>query len=434
MTATGVAATGSAMRIAIVGAGYSGTMAAVEAKRACPADEVVLVEKSGRFAAGAAYATRSPSHLLNVRARSMSAFADAPDDFADWLEREGLGGPETFARRRDYARYLAGILERSGAGRVEGEAVAVEGKTLVLASGERLGFDALVLAGGNYPGRTPARLGIETVDDPWGPGGTKAIARLAKQAGDLLLLGTGLTMVDVALSLEDAGFQGRMIAVSRRGLVPRAHEEPPSPPLDTPPPTGLLASMRHVRSLRPWRAGVDSLRPHSIALWRGFTPAERSRFLRHARPWWDVHRHRIAPPVAARVAALRDSGRLDIYAGRVRQEGEEVTIALRGGGEVQRSFAAAFNCTGPEGAIARVEDPLVRQLLASGQARPDPLGAGLDVDEASHLVGADGVPSPRLFAVGPPTRGAFWEIVAVPDIRRQVQGVAGAIALLGERN
>jgi uncharacterized NAD(P)/FAD-binding protein YdhS len=238
----------------------------------------------------------------------------------------------------------------------------------------------------------------------------------------------------VALSLDDSGFAGRMTAVSRRGLVPRAHEEPPSPPLETPPPTGLLALMRHVRSLSPWRAGVDSLRPHSIALWRGFTPAERSRFLRHARPWWDVHRHRIAPPVAARIAALRESGRLEVLAGRVRQEGEAVTIALRRGGEIRRLFAAAVNCTGPEGAIGRVEDPLIRQLLASGRARPDPLGAGLDVDQASHLVGSDGAPSPRLFAVGPPTRGAFWEIVAVPDIRTQVCSVANAIALLGERD
>src|SRR4051794_17185040 len=140
------------MKLVVVGAGYSGTMAAVEAERACPAAEVSLVERRGRFAAGAAYSTTNPSHLLNVRARSMSAFADAPDDFASWLERQGLGGPETFARRRDYARYLAEILERSETRRIDGEAVAVEGKALVLASGDRLAFDALVLAGGNYPG------------------------------------------------------------------------------------------------------------------------------------------------------------------------------------------------------------------------------------------------------------------------------------------
>jgi uncharacterized NAD(P)/FAD-binding protein YdhS len=422
------------MRIAIVGAGYSGTLAAVEAKRACAHADVVLVEKSGRFARGAAYGTTSASHFLNVRARSMSAFADAPDHFAEWLTREGLGGRGDFARRRDFARYLSEILDGAEVRRVAGEAVAVEGSELVLASGERVRFDALVLAGGNYPGRMPARLSIRVVDDPWGPEGAAAVKRLAEQAGDVLLMGTGLTMVDVALSLDDAGFEGKMAAVSRRGLVPRPHEEPPSPPLTDAPPARLGALVRHVRRLAPWRAGVDSLRPHTIDLWRGFSEAEKQRFLRHLRPWWDVHRHRLAPPVAARIDALRDSGRLEVLAGRVRQEGDEIVVALRGGGERRGAFAGAINCTGPEGAIGRVEDPLVRQMIARGAARPDALGIGLDVDERSRLVGADGAASPRLFAVGPPTRGAYWEVVAVPEIRRQVRGVAESLALLGERD
>jgi uncharacterized NAD(P)/FAD-binding protein YdhS len=417
------------MRVAVVGGGYSGTMAAVEAARALPAAEVILVEKSGRFAAGAAYSTTSPSHLLNVRARSMSAFADEPGHFVDWVEREGLGGWDTFARRRDYHRYLAGILDGSPVRRVAGEAVAAEGAELALASGDRLAFDALVMAGGNYGGRLPARLSLPHVDDPWSPDGAAAVARLAGADGDLLLVGTGLTMVDVALSLEDSGFAGRMLAVSRRGLVPRPHEEPPSPPLEDEPPARLGALVRHVRRGRPWRAAVDSLRPHSAALWQGLSEAEQRRFLRHLRPWWDVHRHRIAPPVARRIEALRASGRLEVAAGRIaREAGGEVTIARRGGGEIRRAFAAAINCTGPEGRIDRIGDPLVRQMIEAGRARPDRLGLGLEVDRRSRLVGADGAPSPRLFAVGPLTKGAFWEIVAVPDIRHQVRDVARTLA------
>ncbi|HEY0414187.1 MAG TPA: FAD/NAD(P)-binding protein [Allosphingosinicella sp.] len=417
------------MKIVIVGAGYSGTMAAVEISLALPSAEVALVEKRGRFAAGAAYSTTSPSHLLNVRARSMSAFAGDPGHFSAWAEREGLGGAGTFVARRDYRRYLAGILEAAAVRRVAGEAVAAEGAALRLASGERLGFDALVLAGGNYGGRLPASLSIPVVDDPWSAGGAAAIAALAGQDGEMLLVGTGLTMVDVALSLDDAGFGGRMLAVSRRGLVPRPHEEPPSPPLDGAAPRRLLALLRHVRAGTPWRAAVDSLRPHSIALWQGLDEAEKRRFLRHLRPWWDVHRHRIAPPVARRIEALRAAGRLEVVAGRIAGEADgAVTIARRGGGELRRAFAAAVNCTGPEGRIERVADPLVRQLIASGRARPDSLGLGLDVDAQSRLVGADGAPSPHLFAVGPLTKGAFWEIVAVPDIRGQVLGVARTLA------
>jgi uncharacterized NAD(P)/FAD-binding protein YdhS len=417
------------MRVAVVGGGYSGTMAAVEIARALPGADVCLIEKRDRFAAGAAYSTSSPSHLLNVRARSMSAFAEDPDHFTRWLQSEGLGGWDTFARRRDYHRYLAAILDGAAVRRVAGEAVAIRGSELALASGEAIAFDALVLAGGNYPGRLPARLAIKTIDDPWSAAGLEAIALLARQEGEVLLAGTGLTMIDVALTLDDAGFGGRMLAVSRRGLVPRPQEGSPDAPLAGEPPPRLMDLVRHVRAGRPWRAAVDSLRPHSAALWQGFGESEKRRFLRHLRPWWDVHRHRIAPAVARRIEALRASGRLEVAAGRIGAgSGEETIVALRGGGTLRRRFVAAVNCTGPEGNIARVEDPLVRQAIASGRARPDRLGLGLEVDGESRLIDADGAASPCLFAVGPLSKGAFWEIVAVPDIRHQLLGVARTLA------
>jgi uncharacterized NAD(P)/FAD-binding protein YdhS len=416
------------MRVAIVGAGYSGTIAAVELARAAPGADIFLVEKSGRFGEGAAYSTRSPGHLLNVRARNMSAFADAPNDFANWAAERGFG-PDDYVPRRDYRAYLqAALAAVPGVKRVAGEAVAIEEGALLLASGDRLRADAIILAGGNFPSSLPAALGARCVDDPWSADARDAIAEAAAAGGEVLLVGTGLTMVDMVISLEEAGFAGRITACSRRGLVPRPHCDPPVEPLEREPPQRLAALVREVRSQGPWRGSVDGLRPHSVALWRGFSDAERKRFLRHLRPWWDVHRHRIAPAVAARIEAMRSQGRLDIVAGRIAGvDGEEVTIAGRGGkGELRRRFALAINCTGPEGAIARVADPLIRSLLAGGRARPDPLGLALDVDRASRVLGSGG--SPILYALGPLTRGAFWEIVAVPDIRVQVREVAAAIA------
>jgi uncharacterized NAD(P)/FAD-binding protein YdhS len=174
---------------------------------------------------------------------------------------------------------------------------------------------------------------------------------------------------------------------------------------------------------------VDSLRPVSHALWAGFSDAEKKRFLRHLRPWWDVHRHRIAPPVAERIEALRAAGKLEVVPGRIRSAADgSVTIYRRGGGIVQYRVAGVVNCTGPEGRIGRVEDPLIRQLLGSGQARPDALGIGLEVDAESRVIGADGSPGAPLYALGPLTRGTFWEIVAVPDIRGQARRVAEALA------
>lgn len=415
------------MRVAIVGAGYSGTIAAVEIARAAPGAEIILIEKSGHFARGAAYGTTSPGHLLNVRARNMSALAGEPGHFAAWAGQEGWS-PDDYVPRRDYRRYLAGLLDgAAGVTRVTGEAVAVEDGAIKLASGERIACDAAVLAGGNFPSRLPAAFGRQAIHDPWGPEGAARVAEAAALGSELLLVGTGLTMVDMAVSLEEAGFAGRITATSRRGLVPRAHISPAATPLPWDPPAKLGALVRAVRGRSPWRASVDGLRPHSIALWQGLGEAGQRRFLRHLRPWWDVHRHRIAPAVAARIEAMRESGRLEVTAGRiVRVHGEEVTIARRGGGELRRRFGAIVNCTGPEGDIRRVEDPLIQDLLASGRARPDRLGLGLEVDRESRVEGASS--SPALYAVGPLSKGAFWEIVAVPDIRGQAAGVAKAIA------
>ncbi|HEX8449309.1 MAG TPA: FAD-dependent oxidoreductase, partial [Allosphingosinicella sp.] len=178
-----------------------------------------------------------------------------------------------------------------------------------------------------------------------------------------------------------------------------------------------------------WRACVDGLRPHSVGLWQGLSESEQRRFLRHLRPWWDVHRHRIAPRVAARIEAMRASGKLEIAAARIARVDEKaVTLARRGGGELRRRFEAVINCTGPEGSIGRIEDPLIRNLLASGRARPDRLGLGFEVDSDSRLAGNG--PSPALYALGPLTKGVFWEMVAVPDIRGQALRVAEGVARL----
>ncbi|HEX5183646.1 MAG TPA: FAD-dependent oxidoreductase [Allosphingosinicella sp.] len=425
------------MRVAVVGGGYSGTMMAVELVRLGRTD-VVLVERRDRPAAGMAYSTEEGSHFLNVRADNMSAFADAPDHFARWAIARG-GRPDGFIRRRDYRRYLEELLaqaERSGRlkvmrGNAVGLAADADGIVIALESGARIGADQAVLAGGNYPGRLPAALGLpeeRLVHDPWGPDGVKAVKRIASEVeGELLLLGTGLTMVDMSLTLEDAGFGGRILALSRRGLVPRASRQIGAVALAWQPPARLGDLFRELRRRSAesgWRSAVDGLRPHSIALWRGFAEAERSRFLRHARPWWDVHRHRIAPEAAARIEALKAEGKLEVMAGRILSaEDGRLEIARRGDGLAERRVEAAINCTGPAG-IGRVEDPLVRQLLANGLASPDALGLGLAVDAQSRVVG----PAEGLYAIGPLTRGAFWEIVAVPDIRRQIRDVARAVS------
>ena len=176
-----------------------------------------------------------------------------------------------------------------------------------------------------------------------------------------------------------------------------------------------------------WRAAVDSLRPHSHSLWQNLNHDEQRRFLRHTRPWWDVHRHRIAPEVAEVVAGMVADGRLQVVAGRITAardtaEGVEVDYVRRGDSRARTdTFAYAFNSTGPLHSITRSKDPLLRSLLDAGLVKPDHLGIGVEVSD-------DCLAGTRLWAMGPLTKGRYWEIIAVPDIREQAAAVADDIA------
>jgi len=417
--------------VAIVGGGFSGVSAAVNlvAAGAC----VTLIERPGRLARGAAYGTRHADHLLNVRASGMSAFPDRPSHFTQWLEEEQEGGPASFAARMTYGRYVSDLLDSARGERlmiVEGEAVDIEGATVRLADGRAIAADAVVLAVGNLaPDRPSVFAGLSDgvyVADPW----AGDIAGGLDPDDLVLLIGTGLTAIDAALILDAEGFRGRILALSRRGMVPRAHGDPaPVPLLDVPPVPHCGSLLRQARAgadAMDWRLAVDRLRPVTQSLWAAASIAERRRFLRHLRPYWDVHRHRIAPEIAARIAGME---RLEFRAGRVISaepagEGANIGWRPRGGAAARIVARRIVNCTGPQSNILAAGEPLLDALVARGRIRPDPCRIGIDVDDADRTIGADGQPSDWLYAIGPMTKGAWWEIVAVPDIRTQTARLA----------
>ena len=427
--------------VAIIGGGFSGTILAAQLARRGIAS--ALVDGSGRAGKGVAYATTEPAHLLNVRAEGMSAWSGEPDHFARRFEGEG-GDRRGFAQRRFFARYLADILDDAVAGGVEivhrtasSATRSDDGWRIALEDGGAIEADALVLAIGNQePEGLSAFVGAgdRFIRNPWGADARGAVEELAQSGDAALLVGTGLTMVDLVLSLDSSGYRGRIVALPRRGLVPRAHADfEPAPVEQDELPGGSLRGLwRWLRRRAAdvgWRAAVDSLRPYSHPLWQGLSADDQRRFLRHARPWWDVHRHRIAPEVAQTLTRMIADGRLEIVAGRIvgAREGDgglEVDYRRRGVRSIQSErFAYAFNCTGPLHSVARTRDPLLRSLLDVGQVRPDHLGIGLEVDECSRPAGSD-----RLWALGPLTKGRYWEIIAVPDIREQAAAVADDIA------
>ncbi|MEO6226103.1 MAG: FAD/NAD(P)-binding protein [Sphingomicrobium sp.] len=428
--------------VAIIGGGYSGTILAAQLARRGTA--ALLIDGSGAIGRGVAYSTTDGAHLLNVRAEAMSAWAGEPDDFARYLAASGGGDRRDFAERRLFGRYLGEILDAAVASGATDVAQAtatsaerVDGAwRITLDNGQTVRAQALALALGNQapePLKAFADTGDRFITNPWGPEARSAVADLAHSGEPALLVGTGLTMVDVVLSLDSAGHRGPILALSRRGLIPRGHAdfEPAPVALDALPAGDLAALFRWLRrrsATTGWRAAIEGLRPHSQALWQGLPLEQQHRFLRHARPWWDVHRHRIAPQVAQLLAQMIGEGRLSVAAGRILSASAsgpalQVDYRRRGAQSAQSArFAYAFNCTGPLHAIMHSRDSLLRGLLETGEIAPDQLGIGVDVDRQSRA-------GKRLWALGPLTKGRYWEIVAVPDIREQAAAVADDIQL-----
>ncbi len=427
--------------VAVIGGGFSGTMVAAQLARRGLSS--ALIEGGGRMGRGIAYSTSEPAHVLNVRAEVMSAWPDDLEDFARAVEAEG-GSAKDFSERRRFGRYMDAILAQAIDG---GQVIAIEARavaatrdgdrwTVRLDDGREVSARALVLAIGNQePAPMAVAAGISPerfVNNPWGRQARAADERLAGSDRPVFLLGTGLTAVDHILALDASGHRGRITALSRRGQMPRGHVvyEPAPVEREEVPMGNVLQLWRWLRRRTAgvsWRAAVDALRPHSSAIWQSFSEPEQRRFMRHARPWWDVHRHRIATEVAQRMKELVGSGQLEVVAGRVRamhetDEGVEVEIARRGRDRTEvRTFDTVVNCTGPLGAMARTENPVLRQMLDDEMIAVDPLGIGLDVDERDRA--GEGV-----WALGPVTKGRYWEIIAVPDIRGQAAAVAADVA------
>lgn len=406
----------------------------------------ILINRTPDFGLGVAYSTPFDGHRLNVRSARMSAVADDPGDFVRWLEAQHpeWAEPDGFAPRRLFGLYVQDRLDRVATtfpGRIEqvvAEVVSIEVDGVVLGDGRRLAARAVVLATGNPAPKTTrkdAAGGLSRiVPDPWAPDALERIGR----DDDILILGTGLTMVDMVLVLEGRGWRGRATAVSRRGLMPRAHHltadaiAPPDEDMTSGPLSHRVAAARQRALAVGWRTMMEGLRPVTSVLWREADVATRSRIVRHLRPWWDVHRHRIAPEVAAVMYRLLSDQRLTLAAGRIGKiESDERGVALNwtpryGPPQPPKVASWAIDCTGPGHDAAG--DILTGPLIASGRARLDALRLGLDLDDQGRALNAQGRADLALFVLGPPSRAAFWESIAVPDIRQRIETIVEVLA------
>jgi uncharacterized NAD(P)/FAD-binding protein YdhS len=445
--------------VTIVGGGASAVLLACHLLRDPGRGlRVTLIEKRQEVGRGIAYGTANPEHLLNVRAANMSAFPDQPDHFWRWLcaRRKGrtdaealdCSDPFCFVPRRVYGDYIANLIspllsthERApGLHVIRGECIEVaegrSGVVVTLADGSHHTARMAVLAVGH---ESPV-IGDSCYADPWTTPSTAGIAEDSK----ILILGTGLTMIDYVLTLALAGHRGPIIAMSRRGLLPRSHRS--IEPLhidadDVPFGSDISALLRWLRRLikahaergGDWRSVIDGIRPYNQRIWQALSPGARRRFLEHMRAWWDVHRHRMAPEVETRINAMIGAARLTIVAGKVCAVQPDASGALvlfrrrRKNATESMHVKMIVECRGTSLTPWETGNPVLRSLLGQGLGRADALRIGLDVTPECAIINQDGIPSTRLFAVGPLTRAAFWEITAVPDIRTQCAELAARI-------
>jgi uncharacterized NAD(P)/FAD-binding protein YdhS len=431
-------------------------------QRATTPVDVTIFEPRARLGVGVAYSTNCPAHLLNTRACNMSITGD-PDDFVSWLRaarpRKVLNWTrEDFAPRSYFAEYLQTRLAQIRAGgsvRVTWLHSSVDSVTprsrgsgwdVVPAHGEPVYADIVLLATGNEAPRPigahlPPSTQARVIEDPWDVEQKAAIPKDAP----VLLAGTSLTAVDIINELLQRRHTGPIIAVSRRGLLPRPHG-----PMAAAPegfvhalPSSLRDVVRFVRALSAndprgdkWRRAFTELRGIAPSLWRGWSVVERKRFLRHIRPFWDAHRHRVAPRVHAKVTRAIESGQVKLLRGRIDSIEQDASrgalnVTLRHANR-KRTLEAAWivNCTGPEPDPHRAANPLLQGLLGDGLARPDALGLGLAVDPESRVVAPNGFAHATLFALGSLTRGTRWEVTAVPEIREQANTIVRRILTL----
>jgi len=469
--------------VAIIGGGMAGTLAAIRLIRRAQTPLLIRIfDPNPELGRGLAYATPDFNHRLNGPAKAFSLRPDDAAHFANWLQlRADRGGWNEFDDKSlafaprwlfgDYIRDELWLALRDAAPGVELEHILAKVSDIEQAP---LGVHVTVDNGhavrtylAHYvvlaPGVFKAQPGFAVsqalqndgryLPDPWSP---DALDRL-KDAADVLLIGSSLTMIDAVVALEARGYRGKYHVVSRRGLIPVARHEVQAWPeflVDNGAEVtarGVLRAVRaQIRQAREagddWQRVVLAVRPHLARLWQGAALPQRQRFIRHVRAYWDMFLHRVPPPSAAILDTVRAAGRLQVHSGTPLELREEsagkvaLTVRLRGQQQTQPALTlvadAVINCTGFEYVWQRVSgEPLLRRLLDNGYVRASALNLGIDADSATlAVIGADAQPSPWISTTGLPLRGVLFESGTIGELLRQAELLAPRLDAVGRHD
>lgn len=450
-------------RVTIIGGGASGTLLAINLIKNSGGEriEIDIIEKRSALGRGVAYSTSHDHHFLNVPAAKMSAFPDEPDNFLEWLTAKGhkFSGSD-FVPRKLFGQYLVAQLDSAMAkygafaklNLIDDEAINVvadrNSAVVELLSGGSINTDRLVLAFGNALPPHPSVPDLSFTSSPkyvrdvW----SESAIAVIEPEDDVLIIGTGLSMVDTAIRLNANGHRGKITAISTRGLLPAAHElghsyinfnEELKGKTKI---TDLLTIVRqHIKAAEQagsnWRAVIDNLRPVTQELWQTLPNAEKRYFMQHLSRYWNSARHRMPPAAAAAIADMRKTGKLDIISGRLKNivtndSGAFLVTYTKDGQKHVITTGALLNCIASEANFARQEGTLVKNLLSSGTIRCDALSLGLDALPNGAITGKNGERSKVIYTLGTALKGVLWETTAIPEIRMQAKRLA--IELLSE--
>jgi uncharacterized NAD(P)/FAD-binding protein YdhS len=451
--------------VAIIGGGFSGAAVAWHLLRLRPElSHIIVIEPRKEIGRGLAYSAADPSHRINVPAARMSLIPDEPDHFNDWLIASGhldadpaahLEDGRNFPARAVFGEYVHGEIIRLGAHIRHVQACAEEvvatpdGYAIRCSNGASVHAGIVVLAVCHVPPSAPAPLEQALAGDPrfianpWTPGVLDAIAPDAH----VLIVGSGLTMADIVASLDRNGHRGEIVAVSRRGLRSRGHPSAPCDPYGdfaTNPSRTVRALVRRVREAvrdaaregKSWHGVLDQVRLQGSVIWGALSLSERRRLLRHLRPFWDVHRFRIAPQIEATLDRRAEAGSFTLRSASLRgfaKDADGIAVTLRDrrtGSSDTLHFDAVVLATGPAHGRVFADSGLLGALEAAGLARPDPLRLGIEVDQQSRALGANGTARDDLFVAGPLARGTFGELMGLPDVTNHAIRVAAGVAKL----
>ncbi|WP_205951958.1 FAD/NAD(P)-binding protein [Pantoea stewartii] len=448
----------SEQHIVIVGGGFSGTALAVHLGRLGQAGlRVTLIEPRSQLAQGVAYSTADPAHRLNVPASRMQLTGEEEGSFDSWYRASDAYVSDPAARwhdghvypqRRQFARWVNAQFEAAQRespvvlAHLQDRAVAFRDGTVSTAAGKHLAADIVVLAVSHPAPSLPGALTAladhpAIIADPWQE---NALASVGPEER-IAIVGSGLTMADMVATLDRQGHRGPVTVFSRRGQLPRPnisqHDLSWSLEGHLARPAGVRCWLRRIRQdMRlaaarglPWQVVFDEVRRQGQTLWQSLPLNEQRRFLRHLRPWWDVHRYRIAPQAGQVLNARLENGSLQVMAARLTAaESSHSAVRLhlqtRSGEVVTREVDKVIVTTGPAHGKLVQHDALLRQLCNDGVIRPDPLALGIDVNALSQTRTAQGHSNSHLYVVGPAARGRFGELMGLPQVAMHAEAVA----------